>query len=115
MMNRNDALRTYGVDLNEVMERFVNDEELYCDCLDAFIDDPSFDGLHDAILAKEYGAAFDHAHTLKGVAGNLGLGPLLTAIAGIVEPLRNRDYSNLEQQYDTVRTERERLRQVLIG
>ena len=72
-MNRNDALSAYGVDLNEVMERFVNDEELYYECLNTFIDDPSFDGLHNALLEKEYEAAFHHAHTLKGVAGNLGL------------------------------------------
>lgn len=115
MSNRNDALRTYGVDLKEVMERFVNDEELYNDCLNSFIDDSSFDGLYDALLAKEYETAFNHAHTLKGVAGNLGLSPLLTAITDIVEPLRNHDYSNLEQQYDEIRTERERLRLILNG
>ncbi|VYU72661.1 Hpt domain protein [Eubacterium limosum] len=114
-MNRNDALCAYGVNFNEVMERFVNDEELYYNCLDSFIDDPSFDGLRDALLAKDYETAFDHAHTLKGVAGNLGLSPLLTAVSDIVEPLRKHDYSNLEQQYDAVRTERERLRQVLAG
>ncbi|MBC8530320.1 Hpt domain-containing protein [Gehongia tenuis] len=114
-MNRNDALRAYGVNLNEVMERFINDEALYYDCLNAFIDDPSFYGLHDAILAKEYETAFHHAHTLKGVASNLGLSPLLTAVADIVEPLRKHDYSNLEQQYDAVRTEREKLQQILAG
>lgn len=114
-MNRNDALSAYGVDLNEVMERFVNDEELYYECLNTFIDDPSFDGLHNALLEKEYEAAFHHAHTLKGVAGNLGLSPLLTAVSGIAEPLRKHDYSNLEQQYDTVRIERQKLQQILAG
>lgn len=114
-MNRNDALRAYGVNLNEVMERFINDEALYYNCLNTFIDDPSFDGLHDVLLAKDYETAFYHAHTLKGVAGNLGLSPLLTAVSGIVEPLRKHDYSNLEQQYDAVRMEREKLQQILAG
>ena len=113
MTNLNDTLRAYGVNINEVMERFVNDERLYYDCLHSFIEDISFAGLERAILSKEFKAAFEHAHTLKGVAANLGLTPLLTAINGIVEPLRRHDYSNLNQQYDAINAEREKLRKIL--
>lgn len=113
MTGLNEELYRYGVNLSEVMERFINDEELYYDCLYSFIDDPSFESLGDTLRAKEYEAAFEHAHALKGVAGNLGLYPLLNVICDIVEPLRNHEYSNLEQQYREVLTEREKLQDIL--
>ena len=33
-------------------------------------------------------SAFEAAHTLKGVTGNMGLTPLYDAVCTIVEPLR---------------------------
>ena len=53
--------------------------------------------------------AFEAAHTLKGVSGNLGLAPLYKAVCALVEPLRLReerdDYPEL---YRAVRGEFER-------
>ena len=104
----------YGVNFPEVMERFVDHEALYVDCLTAFLHDPAFDGLKESLSSKEYEAAFDHAHTLKGVAGNLGLVPLYHALCDIVEPLRNHDYLNIAKQYDTVNQEKKKLQQMII-
>ncbi|MEG0963534.1 MAG: Hpt domain-containing protein, partial [Lachnospiraceae bacterium] len=53
----------------------------------------------EAIVQKDYKNAFDYAHTLKGVAGNMGLSPIYKAICDIVEPLRRNDYSNLQYLY----------------
>ncbi|MEG0894395.1 MAG: Hpt domain-containing protein, partial [Oscillospiraceae bacterium] len=76
MNNFNKKLIEYGVPFTEVMERFVNDEELYCSCFQSFLEDSSFVALSTAIQLKDYNMAFEYAHTLKGVAGNLGLTPL---------------------------------------
>lgn len=97
-----DRLSAWGVDLPATMERFLDDRELYLDCLHTFFDDPGFGQLGDAIQKKDYEAAFTAAHTLKGVSGNLGLTPLFDAICAIVEPLRAHDYSDLDRQYEAV-------------
>ena len=44
-------------------------------------------------------SAFEAAHTLKGVTGNMGLTPLYDAVCTIVEPLRTgedrEDYTKM--------------------
>ncbi len=57
-----------------------------------------FDKLASSIEARDLDAAFDAAHALKGVTGNLALTPLYQAIFDITEFLRARtdtDYSEL--------------------
>ena len=94
-----EKVREYGADVDGAMERFLDDEDLYEKCLLTFVDDESFAGVKNALENKDYEQAFNCAHTLKGVAANLGLTPLYDAIVGIVEPLRAKDYSNLDSQY----------------
>lgn len=114
MSDRRQNLIAYGVNYAEVMERFVDDEDLDFDCLMMFIDDPAFEGLRKSVADQDYVSAFDYAHSLKGVAGNLGLTPLYNIISQIVEPLRNRDYSDLPAQWKAVQTAREELK-ILLG
>lgn len=66
-------------------------------CLTAFVADPAFGALDDAITREDYNQAFDQAHALKGVAGNLGLTPLYKTLCEIVEPLRASDYANIKE------------------
>lgn len=53
-----------------------------------YLQDPSFDQLERAVEGADWEAAFRAAHTLKGVAQNLGLGDLYQAAAGLTEALR---------------------------
>lgn len=93
-----DALKTYGASVEEALERFVGDEDLYESCLESFSQDPDFGALGQAIQNQEYQEAFERAHTLKGVAGNLGLDPLYRALSNLVEALRAKDYRDLAGQ-----------------
>lgn len=106
-------LEGYGVNIAEVMERFVGDEDLYIECLNSFINDPAFISLKDALAKKDYSAAFDSAHTLKGVTGNLGLTPLYRSVVNLVEPLRIKEISNVPSLYKSVVDEHERLKKLL--
>ena len=48
-------------------------------------------------------SAFEAAHTLKGVTGNMGLTPLYDAVCTIVEPLRTReDREDYTKMYEDV-------------
>lgn len=107
-------LATYGVDVTETMERFLGDEELYVSCLGLFFADENFANLRQALDDKAYEQVFDCAHSLKGVAINLGLTPLFEVICEMVESLRNGDYDNLEQQYQAIVNERERCQRQLM-
>ena len=102
MKEQNEVLAilgAWGVPMKETMERFLDDGGFYMECLQDFMQDGNLAALDAALQAKDYQAAFDASHTLKGVAGNLGLKPLFDAVVEIVEPLRNKDYSNLDAQY----------------
>lgn len=83
------ALEAYGFDREQVMERFVDDQEFYLDCCSQVLHDPAFDEL-DGLLrsAGEDGRAFDCAHSLKGILSNVGLVRLFDCVSQLVEILR---------------------------
>ena len=92
------------------MERFVNDEDLYIECMQEFLCDESFENLKSAINNGNYAAAFEHAHNLKGVSGNLGLEPLYGAVSDLVERLRSKQYDNVNQPLSLIFSEMEKIR-----
>lgn len=89
MSDLTDRLRSAGADMDAALERVVGDEELYETCLHLFMDDPGFSALETALKSRNYSAAFKAAHTLKGVAGNLGLTDVYDAAHTLVELLRS--------------------------
>ena len=106
-------LSDYGVELNTTLNRFAGDEELYIDCLLDFISDKNFKLLESAMEEKDYPAAFQYAHTLKGVSGNLGLTPLYKAVCDLTEPLRNKKYEAIHELYLQVKDQHHRLHIIL--
>lgn len=104
-------LTNHGVDWNETMARFVNSEELYMECLEMLMQDESLPKLTAALKTGDLQTAFEAAHTLKGVAANMGLPALTGAASQLVEPLRNKtplDYTPLLQtltdEFENTRT-----------
>lgn len=83
-----EKLRNWGCDVNAAMERFLDDVELYRSCLEMATEDSAIMELQSALQEGNVKAAFDAAHTLKGVLANLGLTPMYDRIVRIVEPLR---------------------------
>lgn len=95
-----ERLREYGADLDGIQTRFMGDAKLFQRCFLLFMEDENFALLGDALNNKEYQSAFAAAHTLKGVAGNLGLTPIYERICGLVEDLRaQRCGDHLEEAY----------------
>lgn len=98
-------LNLQGSDIKGAVERFMGDEELYLECLNQFAKDENFVELRESLENNNYEQAFNNAHSLKGVAGNLGLTPLYAALSEIVESLRHGDYTDLKRQYHAVSSE----------
>ncbi|MEF9839737.1 MAG: Hpt domain-containing protein [Lachnospiraceae bacterium] len=95
-------LEEYGVNINEIMERFIDDVDLYKTCFVSFINDESFANLGKALEEKDYEKAFEFAHTLKGITGNMGFTPLYKILCHMVDALRQEQYTGLEDFYKEV-------------
>lgn len=81
----------YGADYETTMRRFMGSETMYLRFLNMMFQDESLHRLGAALEAGDMSGAFEHAHALKGMVGNMGLTPLYEAICRIVDPLRCRD------------------------
>lgn len=110
-----NQLKNWGCNVDEALERFVNDKELYCTCFNMFIADDSFNQLQENVKKGECKASFEACHTLKGVAGNLGAGPLYIAICELTERLRAGNMDDAEQFVETIFKLRDEAQQILAG
>jgi HPt (histidine-containing phosphotransfer) domain-containing protein len=104
-----EKLVRYGVNFQATMERFVNSERLYLRCLDMLAKDDNLGKLGKALDEGDLHAAFEAAHTLKGVVANMGLTPLYKTIDQITEPLRAGEQKDYTEDYQAVVTEFERV------
>ena len=113
MSTLTEQLAGRGNDMAGALARFLDDEILYGDCFRMFLEDPGFRQLEDALARRDASAAFDAAHTLKGVAGNLGLTALYTALSALVESLRCGEVEGLGLLCQELQRQREELLQLL--
>lgn len=103
-----DDLRAYGANVDEGLARCVGNEALYLRLVGTVQVETGFDTLQKAIEDKRLKDAFEAAHSLKGVLGNLAITPLYEPMREITEFLRvetDMDYSELMA---TIGQERER-------
>ena len=101
-----EKFAAYGGDVDGVMDRFMEDEELLMTCLKQFVDADEMEVLKDDIEKKDYKHAFETAHALKGVTGNLGLTPLYDTVCVLVESLRAGIYDHVDEQFNAVEEKR---------
>ena len=107
--SRRELLETAGVNVDEVLGRFMNNEALAMKFLCRFPGDENFSKLMQAMDRQDATGAFEAAHTLKGVAGNLSIQNLFQQVSALVEDLRTGDLAAaagkmppLEEEYARV-------------
>ena len=103
-----DKLREYGADVDSGLTRCMNNEGFYLKLVEKSLGDNSFEKLNEAIDANDLDAAFEAAHALKGVMGNLALSPIYDRVVEITEFLRSRtemDYHDLLNQINSKKEE----------
>lgn len=88
---RKRQLEHAGVDVDEALGRFMGNEPLMLKFLLRFPDDENFPRLRQAMACGDAAGAFQAAHTLKGVTGNLSLKALYQLLVPLVEDLRRED------------------------
>lgn len=94
-----------GVENVTVLNR-LRKEDLVRKYLLKIPDDKTYQSLSESLEKKDYETAFRAAHTLKGVAANLDLEPLLKSSSALTETLRNKDYDEetIHELFQEVKT-----------
>lgn len=70
-----------------------------------FLSDPSFEELENAFAAHDAEKAFRAAHTLKGVAINLGFDALYKQAYDLTEKLRGKTFDDTQTLFANVQRE----------
>lgn len=110
-----DKLKAWGCDVDEALERFVDDKELYITCFNMFLVDTSFDALKQSLENNDCKAAFEACHTLKGVGGNLSAGPLYEAICVLTEKLRAGSMEGAMEDFANIEKYKQQATEILAG
>ena len=106
-MNINECYQAMGADYEVVFGR-LRSEKLITKFVLKFPGDPSFSQLRRTLEEKNAKEAFRAAHTLKGVAQNLGFTSLYKTAAAITEALRAGNLPDDESMMNAVTKEYER-------
>ena len=86
-----DSLKAFGADTDDALARCMGNEAFYFKLIGKVLDDKNFEVLEQAIQAKDLDKAFEAAHSLKGVLGNLSLTPVYDPVNEMTELLRSRN------------------------
>lgn len=93
-----EALKAYGANTAEGLNRCMNNEAFYLRLVGMLKADTHMEELRKAVEAGNLKAGFEAAHALKGVLSNLALTPALKPVSEITELLRagaETDYAPL--------------------
>lgn len=101
-----DFYQTVGGNLSEVMSRLPS-EALILRFLKMYPQDTSYTDLVKAFEEQNVKNAFLAAHTLKGVAANLGLGDLQKTASAFTESVRNSDHFGDPVLFESVKKAQE--------
>lgn len=108
-MNLKELYEEIQSDYKIVLARFCNEESLLSRFVLSFPKDPTYQSLTEAVRAHDNSGIEMQAHTLKGVAGNLGFNKLQDACADVVSCVRQNNldsipanYEKLEQEYKLI-------------
>ncbi len=96
-------IKELSSDPGGITDRFMDNAQLYAECFADFLREPNLEQLETAISKKDYPAAFQAAHALKGLSGNLGLTGCSDAVCVLVESLRAKSYGSAEEEYAQVK------------
>ena len=109
-----DTVKEFGADTDEGLARCMNNEAFYLKMIGMGIADERFASLKGVIEAGDYDQAFEMAHALKGVLGNLALTPIYEPMDEMTELLRAGDKTADYLSYcDRICTQRDRLLELI--
>lgn len=97
-----DTLEDMGAEVEETLERLMGDEKMYVEYLQKFPANENIINLRKAVDAGDCENALREVHTLKGVALNLGLLPLMDVCMDMLLDFRAGNNEDALGQMDEV-------------
>ncbi len=111
-----EALSNWGADVKDGLSRCVNKEDFYLRLVKMADADKSLEKCGEALKEGNLQLAFDMAHALKGVLGNLSLTPVYEPAVELTEALRSKKGgASMElywDLYEKVRVQKEKLHEL---
>lgn len=107
MSTLREAYESVGADYDDVFHRLMDNDGMVARFAGKFLDDPSYGALNDALAAGDADTAFRAAHTLKGVAQNLGFSNVYEPASELTELLRTGTLEGAEELAAPVREQYE--------
>jgi hypothetical protein len=86
-----------GVDIESARQRFLGNRGLFEKFLFRFPNDQNYGKMVEALKAGDLKEAFEGAHALKGVCGNLSLSKLYNEVSELTEMLRAEKLPSQEE------------------
>ena len=104
-----DVLRKFGADVDDGLARCMNNEDFYLKMVNMGLADERFETLRGVLEQNDLDTAFEMAHALKGVVGNLALTPIYMPISELTELLRAKQAGDYLGLYDKMKEQKDRL------
>lgn len=92
-------LEAWNCDTSAFHSRFLDDADMYFSCLRILLEDHDAERLAEAVGKRDFRAAFDAVHSIKGSSGTLGLTPLYEKAAILSDDFRDEVRSGWEKNY----------------
>lgn len=102
-MTGQEAFQELGFSYEELVARFSGNEMLAERFLKRFVEDKTYGALCQAIEEKDYAGIESFAHTLKGVAANLGLQSIFRYAEAIVKAVRQKQYLEIPSLFEPLK------------
>ena len=97
-----ELLKNFGVDTKEGLTRCMNNQKFYFRMISLGLSNDSFEKLGKALEENNLDEAFEAAHALKGVIGNLALTPIYTPLSEMTEMLRAKKTADYTAMYKPI-------------
>ncbi len=99
-----DELMTVGLNVPEMVERFMDREDMFLKYLAKFFEsaDSVVLELSAAAESEDHQNALFAAHALKGLAGNIGLNGVFLPAKKMVDDIRADDFSDFSEDFGKI-------------
>lgn len=104
-MTLQEIANQLSMDYEGAVARFGGNEGLYSRFLNKFLQDSTYETLMQAVSSEDYDQIERQAHTLKGVAANLGLQQLSGSSDRLVQAVRQKDWKDIEPLFAVLQEE----------
>jgi len=108
-----EALRQYGANVDEALERCLKNEGFYLRLVEKAIESDKTEELASQLEKNDPEEAFRTAHAMKGVYANLALTPILGPIAAMTEILRKKTCAGCEAYIGEALAQKKKLKELL--